>query len=93
MLEGISLWTCLTLLNGSEINSLLSGATFCDRERITLSDVGFKTVDERKVHGGILKNRDSTCLNEISNAFRFTMLTSEAPFIPVASFLCISVRD
>ena len=93
MLEGIPLWTCLALLNGREINSLLSGATFCGRKRITLSEVGFKTVDERKVPGGILKNRDGACFNEISNAFRFTVLTSEAPFIPVACLLCISVRD
>ena len=93
MLEGIPLWTCLALLDGGEINSLLIGASLCGRERITLSEVGFKTVDERKVHGGILKNRDGACFNEISNAFRFTVLTSEAPFIPLASFLCVSVWD
>ena len=93
MLEGIPLWTCLALLYGGEINSLLSGAPFCGRERIALSDVGFEAVDERKVHGSILKNRDGACFDEISYAFRLTVLTSEAPFIPVASFLCIAVRD
>lgn len=93
MLEGIPLWTCLALLDGGKINSLLIGASLCGRERITLSEVGFKTVDERKVHGGILKNRDGACFNEISNAFFFTVLTSEAPFVPLASFLCVSVWD
>ena len=93
MLEGIPLRTCLALLYGGKINSLLRGATFCGRERITPSEVGFKAVDEGKVHGSILKKRDGTSFNEISYAFFLTVLTSEAPFIPVASFFCIAVRD
>ena len=92
MLEGISLWTFLTLVNCGEINSLLRSALFCCREWIARGDVRLKAVDERKIYGHILKDRDSACFNEISDAFCSAVLACEAPLVSVAGFLCISIR-
>ena len=93
MLQGISLWTRSALVDGGEINSLLTGTLLCCRDRIGPGDVRLKAVDEGKVCCGILKDGDSACFNEVSYAFCLAMLTCEAPFISVARLFCISVRD
>ena len=92
MLQGISLGTRVALVNGGEIYAKLTCTLLCCWHWIVSGDGRLQTVDEGKVRCCILKDRNSACFNEVTDAFCLPVLTCKSPFIPIATLLCISIR-